>query len=445
MKYIILTVVLSTSLALHCQTLNGTLEQHAGQQISLTGFHYYQSLELSKTIADSLGHFSLHYPKEYTGMAVLKTQDNSSFVVALTTQHIRLKGTHLKEPDSMVFENSTDNTNFMHYAKTQGVYANAASAWNYLEQLYQKEPLFNRQNRIKSTIVKEQQRLKTEDEDFIANLDKTSYVRWFIPYRKLLQEMPSVAKKEPQRIPELLQQFRTTNFNHPHFKTSGLFKELIEGHYMLLENMGQPLDSVYNQMNISTQHLIDNLQTNDSLLNAVGDQLFNYLEKRSLFKASEYLSVSLLNNIQCALEANLIAKLESYRKLKVGAIAPDISIQNTSKLSAIKTNKLVVFGASWCPTCKKDTSELLKYYTNWKAKNIEIVYISIDTDKTAFESAYKSMPWQSYCDYKGWETQAAKDYYISGTPSYFLLEATNKILLRPNSLAHANAWIVQNL
>ena len=55
------------------------------------------------------------------------------------------------------------------------------------------------------------------------------------------------------------------------------------------------------------------------------------------------------------------------------------------------------------------------------------------------------MPWQSYCDYKGWETQAAKDYYISGTPSYFLLEATNKILLRPNSLAHANAWIVQNL
>ena len=55
------------------------------------------------------------------------------------------------------------------------------------------------------------------------------------------------------------------------------------------------------------------------------------------------------------------------------------------------------------------------------------------------------MPWQSYCDYKGWETQAAKDYYISGTPSCFLLEATNKILLRPNSLAHANAWIVQNL
>ena len=105
--------------------------------------------------------------------------------------------------------------------------------------------------------------------------------------------MQSIAKKEPQRIPELLQQFRTTNFNHPHFKTSGLFKELIEGHYMLLENMGQPLDSVYTQMNISTQHLIDNLQTNDSLLNAVGDQLFNYLEKRSLFKASEYLSVSL--------------------------------------------------------------------------------------------------------------------------------------------------------
>ena len=69
----------------------------------------------------------------------------------------------------MVFVNSTDNTNFMHYAKTQGMYANAASAWNYLEQLCQKELLFNQQKRIKTTIVKEQQRIKTEDEDFIAN------------------------------------------------------------------------------------------------------------------------------------------------------------------------------------------------------------------------------------------------------------------------------------
>tara|TARA_B110000091_G_C13810528_1_gene474796 strand:+ start:1585 stop:2136 length:552 start_codon:yes stop_codon:yes gene_type:complete len=166
----------------------------------------------------------------------------------------------------------------------------------------------------------------------------------------------------------------------------------------------QSLDSIFSQMNISTQHLIDNLQEDDSLLNTVTNNLFNYLEKRSLFKASAYLSVTLLNDHQSNLNDDLAAKLESYRKLKVGTIAPDIALQNTTKRSALKIRKLMIFGASRCPTCKKDTTELLKQYTRWEAKNIAIIYNSIDTDKTAFETAYKEMPWQTYCDYKGWKT-----------------------------------------
>ena len=91
--------------------------------------------------------------------------------------------------------------------------------------------------------------------------------------------MPVIVRKKTAQIPSAISFFRTTNFNHPNFKTSGLFKELIEGHYMLLENMGQPLDSVYSQMNLSSQHLIDNLQENDSLLNTVGsNHLYNYLK-----------------------------------------------------------------------------------------------------------------------------------------------------------------------
>ena len=262
--------------------------------------------------------------------------------------------------------------------------------------------------------------------------------------RTLVNEMPKTYNRYTERIPQNIQQFRSIDFKHPNFKTSGLFKELIEGHYMLLENMGQSIDSINVQMNLSTKHLINNLQENDSLLNKVSNNLFNYFEKRSLFTASEYLSVSLLTNNQCALTEDLAAKLESYRKMKVGNIAPDILLNN-NKLSDVKTNKLVVFGASWCPNCKTEALELLKHYDAWKTKNVEIIYISIDTDKTAYETAYKNAPWQTYCDFKGWQTQAAKDYYITGTPSYFLLDADNKILVRPNSVAHANAWITQKL
>ena len=39
------------------------------------------------------------------------------------------------------------------------------------------------------------------------------------------------------------------------------------------------------------------------------------------------------------------------------------------------------------------------------------------------------------------DTPAAKDYYITGTPTYFLLDENNKILARPNSVEHANVLI----
>ena len=443
MKYLCLLLIAIVSIKqINAQTLKGSLKHHAEQEVVLTGFNYYKTQELSKTVADSIGNFTLHYPKGYRGMAVLKTQDNSSLVLVLTAQNIRLKGNHLKEPDSLVFANSTSNTNFMYYAKAQGLYTNSLSAWRYLDELYQKEHLFSDQKRIKKAIKTEQKRIKKEDADFVASLNKTSYVRWFIPYRKLLQDMPTIAKAEPKRIPEALKQFRTTDFNNPNFKTSGLFKELIEGHYFLLENMGQSLDSVYTQMNISTDYLIKSLQKNDSLLNTVSEKMFTYFEKRSLYPAAAHLATQMLSQDQGVLSTSLANTMQKYKDLKVGAIAPDLQLDATTTLSSIKKPVLLVFGESGCTHCKKEALELLGYYDTWKTKkNIEVVYISLDTDKELYNKTNGNTPWQTYCNFKGWETQAAKDYFVNATPTYILLDKDLKILVHPKSLAQVDTWV----
>ena len=84
--------------------------------------------------------------------------------------------------------------------------------------------------------------------------------------------------------------------------------------------------------------------------------------------------------------------------------------------------------------------------TRGKAKkNIAVMYISLDTDKQAFKTAYQNTPWQTYCNYKGWETQAAKDYYINATPTYFLLDKDMKILVHPRSLGQVDAWVHHKL
>lgn len=443
-KIKILVAILFCVQTVQAQIVNGVLKQHAGEEITLTGFNNFKTIELSKTVVDSLGCFSLKYPNTYRGMAFLKTA-NATQVLLLTQPTVTLKGTHLTEKDSLFYGENTVNSNYLNYDKAKAIRDAAWLALKYVQPLYTNEKELSSQKKVAKNIANEIKRLEQADINFRNSLSKTAYLYWFLPMRQLITDMPISYKRYTERLPQNISQFRSINFNNPNFKTSGLLKELIEGHFMLLESMQQPVDSMYTQMNTSTQYLIDNLLNNEPLLNEVSKELFNYFEKRNLLEASDYLSVSLLSNNECALNDDLAAKLKAYNNLKVGAIAPDITLDSNTKLSNLKTTKLLVFGASWCPHCKTSLTELKKYSELWKTKNVEIIYISIDTDKNAFDEAYKNMPWQSYCDYNGWDTQAAIDYAITGTPSYFLIGENQKILVRPNSVEHANAWITHKL
>ena len=295
MKIIINLLLLITSLQLTtAQTITGQLNAHAGQEINLSGFNNYKTIVLANTVADSLGTFTLNYPKTYRGMALLQTQDNNSTILLLNQQPITIKGTHITERDRLVF-NNTENKLFFEYAIEKGQRTNALSAWRYLENLYSKKPLFLKQTQVAKVILQEQNRILKEDALFVNSLEKDSYLSWFIPQRTLIQETPTIIKTATQRIPGAIAQFRNTNFKNPNFKTSGLLKEFIEGHYFLLENMGQSLDTVYKEMNVSTDYLITNLTGNDSLLNTVSEQLLKYFEKRSLISAAAHLSNKVLS------------------------------------------------------------------------------------------------------------------------------------------------------
>ena len=439
---LLLTLLLANMLQAKAQTLKGTLTQHKGQTITLTGFNYYKALDLDKTVADSLGNFSLNYPKNYKGMGILKTQDNSSLVMVLKKSTTQITGTHLKDAASLQFINSKENNQFVKYAKAYTQGKQAYSAWRYLQPKYINLQTLKAQKKVLETIDKEVERLEQVPANAIKLVTKNSYLHWFLPIQTLVKDMPESIHKYTENLPKNIQQFRSIDFSHPNFKTSGLFKELIEGHYFLLENMGQNLDSVYAQMNTSTAYLIKNLQKNDSLLNTVSETLFKYFEKRSLYPAAAHLATQMLSQNQGVLSTSLANTMQKYKDLKVGAIAPDIQLDASTTLSSLKKPVLLVFGESGCTHCKKEALELVGYYDTWKAKkNIAVVYISLDADKEAFKTAYQNTPWQTYCDYKGWDTQAVKDYFVNATPTYILLDKDLKILVHPRSLAQVDAWV----
>lgn len=453
----ILVIVFLTFTGLQAQNITGILPQHAGQQLKLVGFDNYNTVVLDSAVVDAAGNFNMKYTANYKGMGVLQTQDKSSLVLVLNEPNIQLIGTHLKEVAKLKFTNSSENLLFVEYANQQAQRQNALVAWRHLLPLYKNAEVLKSQQQVSQSIQAEMNRLQQEDTQFITNLEKGSYLKWFIPIRTLVSEMPATVRRYTERIPENIAQFRNIDFNNSKFKNSGILKEVLEGHYMLLENMGQSMDSIANQMNRSSDFLIENLSGNESLLNTLGEHLFNYLEKRSLYTVSAHLAVQLLSQNTCKLEAKFSNKLEAYRKMKVGTTAPDISFLATqphkgaafnknTTLSGLKnTYTLLVFGASWCTACVEELPKIQAYYTAWKAKGVEVVFVSLDTDSTLFASFTQPFSWLSYSDLKGWQSDIAKNYYVFATPTMYLLDSNRKILVRPNSVAHANAWISQRL
>lgn len=161
-----------------------------------------------------------------------------------------------------------------------------------------------------------------------------------------------------------------------------------------------------------------------------------------------------MNETSCTINSDLAKQLETYRAMKKGSIAPDIFLDKDfvapgylvasfpKKLSDKKSNyTVVVFGASWCSKCKEELPEIAKQYATWKAQGVEVVFVSLDEDKTQFNRYATDFPFISICDYKKWESPIAKDYYVFGTPTMFLLNDKREILLRPNSVKQMDAWV----
>jgi len=91
------------------------------------------------------------------------------------------------------------------------------------------------------------------------------------------------------------------------------------------------------------------------------------------------------------------------------------------------------FSASWCPPCKQFTPILSSFYTSHcKPSNIEIIYISSDSDLSSFENYYTKMPWCSlpfhtttndHAASRAIKQKLANIFHISGIPTLIVLDS----------------------
>jgi len=435
------------------QTLSGTFAGHANQTITLEGAKGLATYSIGSAKADEKGQFTLTYAPADFGVAFLSGEDKKPFVVILEKEGVKLEGQILSEASSIRILQGQENRWFEQYTQEQGKREQALSAWGYLQNLYQNDPLFATQQVPNQAIQTELLRIQKEDEVFIASLPADSFVRWFLPIRKLVSSVGAVAQYRTAELPQTVTAFRTLDYSDPRLAKSGLFSDVLESQFWLLENSGGTLDENYKKMEVSLDAILKSLEKDELRYNEVVGYLLELLERRSLTQAAEYLALTVLEQDKVAIQMRLARQLEGYRAMKVGVKVPEIQFTGDvllqgkpnpypTRLSEVSAPyRLVIFGASWCPACSEAMGELIPLYEKWNKHGVEAIFVSLDTDPKAFQAYSEGMPFIAFSDYKKWDTQAVQDYFVASSPSFYLIDQQGTLLLRPQSVKQLDAWV----
>lgn len=454
-KIIIINILLLVYSFTYSQSsITGTFTNLANQNITLVGFKGFDTYIIDSIRANEKGMFNLSYSEKNYGMGYLLSSDNKSFFVVLSGETIKLKGESIALAKSIRIIEGKENQLFEQYATEHPRREQTLSAWNYLEKIYKHDTLFAKHKVPKESILKEKQRIKDEDNLFLAKLAKNSFVSYYLPLRNLVSSVSTIAQYRTEDIPVSIAAFRKIDYTDSRMQNSGLLANVIESHVWLIENSGRSLDSVHIEMKKSIDILVENLLPDEQKLNEITQHLFKFIEKRSLFNASEYLAIKLLNETHCTINSDFAAQLESYRTMKIGNIAPDFEFKKDVIATGYEASKqpkklsdltskytVVIFGASWCPQCPEELYKISGIYKKWKEQGVEVVFVSLDEEEKTFKSFASVFPYIGICDYQNWESPVVKSYHVFATPTIYLLNNKREILLRPNSVSQLDSWV----
>ena len=239
----------------------------------------------------------------------------------------------------------------------------------------------------------------------------------------------------------------------------------------ILENENDAYASLYGQLASFDQEMeklnADSRSEDKAIAEAAANKI-DELSKQALAKITEYIKANsnklsaaklfVENNYEMAEEdlfaivdkadslfksaprmEKLLPVIEARRNVAVGKKFADFEMTDmngkTRKLSEFVGNGKIVlidFWASWCPPCRRDMPNIVEVYKQYKNKGFEIVGISLDSKKEAWEKGVKDLniTWTQLSDLQGWKNAGAKLYGVNSIPHTVLVDKDGTIIAK---------------
>ena len=118
-------------------------------------------------------------------------------------------------------------------------------------------------------------------------------------------------------------------------------------------------------------------------------------------------------------------------------------------METAKANKytMVMFWASWCHKCEQEIPVLIPVYAKYEGRGFEAIGVSLDQARSTWVGVIegRGMQYPNVSQLQGWDSPIVKDYKITSTPTYFLLDSEGKIVLKPKRIYEVDAFLAKNL
>lgn len=229
-----------------------------------------------------------------------------------------------------------------------------------------------------------------------------------------------------------------------HMKESAAMRKAIDGMQSRYDSLrtarkfrsaSQVNDSLQRQQNALRELTNTFLGSNDNII-AAYTIYSNLLMREASLRETRSMYATLGEGAKGSQYGRIIKeRIKRLEKTEGGAQAPDFTLTdpqgNAVTMSSVKGKiKIIDFWASWCGPCRLNNPTLRKLYDELHPLGLEIIGVSLDTNKAAWEKAIEKdgLTWINVSSLKGWKCDLISLYNITGVPALFVLNENNQII-----------------
>lgn len=143
-----------------------------------------------------------------------------------------------------------------------------------------------------------------------------------------------------------------------------------------------------------------------------------------------------------------IRQMDAVKPVSVGHKAPEFTMTSIDgkqvKLSDYKGKYVMLdFWASWCAPCRRENPNVVKQYAKFHPKGFNILGISLDEQKSAWQGAIKSdnLSWTHVSEMQRFEGPTERLYQVSAIPSNYIIDPNGNIAAKNITGADLEAFL----